>query len=279
MGNEKVFITNYNLLRLFESDDRYSMNLDKFPAILDAFKMLTLADRSRFGALDKFLSSEANDFSGFKIKRSVTVNRDGIDEMVYKPKPPAYHSSLACENLKSDYENFRIPEVIIERGEIDEFRAWFLANSELYHRDFEAFKFRLHARFGADVFVEQIKIDNSGSAEVEVLTLESLKGKIDYHIFNAKYEMDRNDVNRAVFEKHKWHYSRVYITEPGVFKNETDYPDDLVIDIVKNFNRRYIIPLKKMIIDYMILAESCNANVDKKLIEAIGFRPCSKCMR
>ena len=57
MGNEKVFITNYNLLRLFESDDRYSMNLDKFPAILDAFKMLTLADRSRFGALDKFLSS------------------------------------------------------------------------------------------------------------------------------------------------------------------------------------------------------------------------------
>jgi hypothetical protein len=198
--------------------------------------------------------------------------------MVYKPKPPAYHSSLECENLKSDYENFRIPEVIVERGEKEEFRAWFKANLDLYHRDFEAFKFRLHARFGADVFVEQIKIDNSGSAEVEVLTLESLREKIDYHIFNAKYEMDRNDVNRAIFAKHKWHYSRVYIAEPGVFENETSYSDDLVIDIIKNFNRRYIIPLKKMIIDYMILAESSSASVEKKLIEAIGFSPCRKCL-
>jgi hypothetical protein len=274
----QVYLTNYNLMRLFEEDKEYADNWKRFPKLYEAFKLLTRADQTRLGTLDAYLSSDSDAISNFKLKkRQYNDSGSQSDDMVFQTKKPAYHQNPKCERLHSDYENFKIPEIIKERGEANEYKIWFRANMDLYKSDFPAFEFRLKAKFGFDVSVERVNFDNSGSVEMNLDTIESLEAKIEYHLFNAKYEMDRNDMNRAIFEQHRFDYGKAYIVESGVFENRTPYREDEVREVLKNYNRIYIVPLKKMIIDYMILLENRDASIDMMVHNLHDFTPCRYC--
>mgnify|MGYP000352573154 CR=1 FL=1 len=64
------------------------------------------------------------------------VPRKGEDTltMVYEGNTPSYHENIECNRLRSDYENFKIPPDIRQKGKVavNEFREWFKTVEHLY---------------------------------------------------------------------------------------------------------------------------------------------------
>ena len=107
-------------------------------------------------------------------------NQTGMD-WVWEGSAPAFHCNESCDRLHSDYINVEIPPEIMDRGnhEIEKYRSFVEANSELLKSDDSRFLKRLEAQFFLKNPPKTIKGSNSGTTNIKNFDLIELKDSIE----------------------------------------------------------------------------------------------------
>lgn len=212
----------------------------------------------------------------------VLVNHDSF-QYVFENGKPAYHQTLNCPRLHSDFQNFEIPEEIIKRGqeEVEKYRAWFKDVAYLFESDddtkIEIFKERCRLRFNLDLPPKVVKRNNSGSFEIENLNLDELEKKIDDLIRSAGRFYYKSEKHTTILKKFSKLTFLANKTEPLRY-NETGYSDAEVKDILREHAEEFKYPLIHLLREWYRVKLNPNLEFEGKLLERLGFVSCSTCL-
>jgi len=199
-------------------------------------------------------------------------------EYVYEGKKPCYHKSFECERLNSKFKNFKIPNEIKQMGiqKIEEFRRWFSDIEDLYFEDKSKFNYRLRMKFGISVNVEAVAYNNSGIHEIENLDLTSIEERINKALKQAGRYYYACDKNTIILKRYS---SRTFLWKEKypLLDNNTGYSDEDVRNFLRNYEQEFKAPIKLMLQNYYRLKFNPELEIDGKLLEQLGFRPCNHC--
>jgi len=197
--------------------------------------------------------------------------------LVYEGRHPSYHQTANCQRLTAKYENFEIPEDIIKMGKekILEFREWFKTVEHLLETP-DIFVARLYSRWQINTNPRAITIDNSGSVEIEDITIEELEQKIDTTIKDAGYFCIKDEKSRRIFCEFSQHTFLAYGNK-SIYKNNTGYSDNEVKELLWEFDNKFKKQLKNMLIEYYRLKFNPDIKMEGKVLEMLGFRACRHC--
>lgn len=198
---------------------------------------------------------------------------------VFKEHQPAYHTDKSCERLHSDFTNFELPQAIIEKGdlEIERFRKWFLENQYLLETP-DTFVMRLELAFGVSYNPKAINYENSGFDELENYSVQELENKIDSLIKETGryyYATEKNTTILKDFGK----ISGCAFTENSLYNNYTGYTDAEVKTFLKDYHRRYKLPIRKLLIEYYRIKFNPDLKFADNYMEVLGFKKCGCCNR
>ena len=198
--------------------------------------------------------------------------------LIYEGKPPSYHKYADCPRLNSTYENFEIPVSIRELGkeQIQEFRKWFETVKHYLIEDPTIFVMRLGLRWGINTNPNSITINNSGSTEIENLTIEELEQKIDFTIKEAGKFYYQNEKNKSILHKYSKFTYLAYKSD-DIQNNNTIYSDDEIKELLRQYDEEFKKPLKRMLIEYYRLKYNPDINFDGFILEKLGFKECGHC--
>ena len=198
---------------------------------------------------------------------------------VYKENQPAYHTDESCERLHSDFRNFELPQEIINRGdlEIERFRKWFLENQYLLETP-DIFVMRLELAFKIKYNPKAINYENSGFDELKNNSIQDLENLIDLRLKEAGryfYAAEKNTKILRAFGKFS---GRAFLDKP--FEgNYTGYSDDEVRDFLKDYHRKYKLPIRKLLIEYYRIKFNPDLKFAENYMEVLGFKKCGCCKR
>ncbi len=198
---------------------------------------------------------------------------------VFKEHQPAYHTDESCERLHSDFTNFELPQEIIDRGdlEIERFRKWFLENQYLLETP-DIFVMRLELAFGVSYNPKAINYENSGFDELENYSVQELENKIDLLIKAAGryyYAKEKNTTILKYFGK----ISGCAFTDNPLYNNNTGYTDADVKAFLKEYHRKYKLPIRKLLIEYYRIKFNPDLKFADNYMEVLGFKKCECCKR
>lgn len=196
---------------------------------------------------------------------------------VFKEHQPAFHTTIDCKKLHSDFKNFELPREIIERGdlEIERFRKWFMENQYLLE-DPEKFVMRLKLAFKINYNPRAINYENSGFDELKNYSIQELENKIDLLIKEAGkyyYAEEKNTKILKVFGK----FSGIAFLDMLLNGNTTGYNDDEVREFLKDYHRKYKLPIRKLLIEYYRIKFNPDLKFAENLMEVLGFKKCGCC--
>jgi len=196
---------------------------------------------------------------------------------VYEGGKPAYHKSIDCGLLRSNYQNFIIPSEIREQGQqkAKEFRNWFKMNSYLLAKP-DVFVARLHAAWGIITNPAAINKDNTGWTEIENYDLAELEEKINSMVKAAGRYYYENDKNKTILRRYSKYTYLAYKKVP-IRTNDTMYSDEEIKDFLKDYDNRFKKPLKPLLVEYYRLTLNPEIELDGYLLDKLNFKPCSKC--
>ena len=197
--------------------------------------------------------------------------------MIYEGRKPAYHDKIDCMRLNSDYENFKIPEAIKERGKqvIEEFRIWFRGVEHLIDKP-DVLAMRMEAKWGIKVNPQAIVFENSGVTEIENISIGDIEQKIDQKIKDAGRFYYKSDKNKLLLGKFSKYTFLAYKNEP-IRENNTEYSDIEIKTFLKEYDKTFKKPLKKMLIEYYRLKHNPDIQMEGYLLEGLGFKTCGHC--
>lgn len=196
---------------------------------------------------------------------------------VYEGKHPAYHKATDCPRLNAKYENFEIPNDIKEKGEqtVKEFRSWFETVKHLLETP-DVFVMRLQARWNIITNPKAISRNNSGSNEIEKLTIKELEEKIDSKIKEAGRFYYANSKNTEILKRFSKCTFLAY-KDSSIYNNNAQYSDSEVKKLLKKYDSEFKKPLKKMLIEYYRLKFNPEIKMEGEILEQLGFKPCGIC--
>ena len=256
MANAKAMYDGIDLQKLgnVDTDQVFSADLSK----------ILSANEQRWLVAARMLYE---DFALF-IEHAYSKDRRTSDGLRFarKKAPPAYHLDHRCDNLHSDFEEFLIPVEVDSRGdaEVERFRAWFLKHEELLARNPDAFIARavIEFRLNGPKSMELVIKPNSGVTEVRNVRLDTI---------NAKIGMLLRDAEKLRSE----HHGAIRSYELQWRQRE---PDEPLIGVEAEW-----VALKKSIKQelrtYFQVRFNPELRFEGRLLEQIGFRPCSVCAR
>lgn len=201
-------------------------------------------------------------------------------KFVYKEQQPAYHQFDDCERLLADYSNIELPQEIKERGdaEIERFRNWFKENSYDLGKDPVRFSMRMQLAFKISINPKSINYDNSGSTNFSNVSIAELENSIDNLLRESGrfyYASEKNTSILYQFGK----ISSIAFTENPLKCNNTNYSDDEVKEFLKEYHRKFKIPLKNLLIKYYQVKLNPQLKFSENLLEALGLKLCSCCKK
>ena len=197
--------------------------------------------------------------------------------LVYEGNPPAYHKSVECPRIYTDYENFEIPEAIYAKGikVVDEFRKWFKHNKHLLDKP-DAFVFKLELIWGIKTNPKAIYLQNSGSTEVDNYNISELEKIIDDIIIEAGKIYNKNDRNRSILRRFN-RYTFLGKSKVPINNNDTGFTDEIVKPLLNEYEVLIKKPIKKFLIEYYRLTLNPNIKLEGNLLEQLGFKTCGLC--
>ena len=270
-----VYITKYNANRILEKfvlkDETFTGTLyDKPIYIFNKYEEKNLL------AYKGFMQNPSK-FISCMYKR---IQREDTFRYVYEGNSPAYHESLECERLTSNLQNFCIPEEIIAKGreEVIRFRKWFNENIELYRNNPEAFQMRMFTAFGINVSLSEITLKNTGIFRKENLSLEEIKEKLDELITDSGRFFYANSQNTTILRKYG---KRTFLAHRNVplENNDTGLSDEEVKKFLIEYEMNYKFKIIYYLREYYRISYNPNLAIDKKILDELGFRPCSSCCK
>ena len=195
----------------------------------------------------------------------------GYSEYVFPPGAPRYHANRACKTLLQDFENFRIPEEIKERGgdEIARFREFARANRNLV-RDGrkDVFEVRLQNHFNLTEPIDEVLYENSG-VELLVENWADLDlGQLGVELRHAADQLQaigETDGGEKALRDYR------YAAPVKALKIGNLTPDARQVLTVK-------MKLISLLTRYTIKKYSSGDQVfPKRLLQVYGFQPCGLC--
>jgi hypothetical protein len=201
------------------------------------------------------------------------LTRDTLN-FVFEGKPPAYHKTIDCNRISSDYENFQIPETIKDKGKetVKKFRKWFLENQYLLDKP-DIFIARLKMKWGIVSNLKNVNKDNSGYTKFENLTPKQIEERIDSLIKRAgRLYYEETEILKR-FNKYAYLGNE---SEP-IKNNNTGFSDRKVKEVLSFFENNIKKPLKPLLIEYFRVTINPELNLNDRILEQLGFKPCQQC--
>lgn len=198
---------------------------------------------------------------------------------VFKENQPAYHTDEGCERLHSDFRNFELPQAIIEKGdlEIERFRKWFRENYHLLE-DPVSFVFRLKMAFNIEYNPKAINYENSGFDELKNYSIQELENKIDLLVREAGRYFYAEEKNTKILRAFGKFSGRAFLDKP-LEGNYTGYSDYEVRDFLKDYHKKYKLPIRKLLIEYYRIKFNPDLKFAENYMEVLGFKKCGCCQR
>jgi hypothetical protein len=273
---ERVYITRANLNRhvLWKSKmNHLDLSGEIYKVAISYFNRL---EKNQLLAVQELLENPKNYFDKIYVP---FVPKDTYT-LVYEEQQPAFHTSVECPMLQSDYKNYEIPNEIRDRGvqAVVEFREWFKTVEHLVDTQPDVFVFRLEQKYGIVTNVNAIDIKHTPARSISNQSYESIEKEIDNLLteageFVSKSERNSNILNSFAKLAFKW-------SDPSpIIPNNTGYADLEVKDVLREFELSYKNPLKKMLIEYYQYKLNPTLGMAKSVMEALGFRLCGGCER
>jgi hypothetical protein len=247
--------------------------------------MLTNAEKRRLLAIRNFF--EASDV--FIEQRFGKARGKHDEHMIFEGSPPAYHTTAECERLNSDYTNYEIPEQIMDMAKADpglkaRFRQWFKDNCYLldetnpkYQPTF--FLLRIRADFKVDIRdIRQVVRPNSGVTQARNASLEEVQAEIDTILKDAGRWFYASATNTSILRAFQKRTYLAYRATP-LPENKTGHSDGEVKAFLQDYDRRFKKPLKEKLIFYYRIRYNPDLTFEGKLLDQVGFLPCSHCHR
>lgn len=269
-----AYITSYNTHKIVTRNNFKNVNLS---GQVYKFKiyMLNKYDENCLLAIQELMKNPENYFKHIYNPIVVCDSK----KYVYKEHQPAYHTDKDCKRLHSDFTNFELPQEIKERGdlEIERFRKWFMENKCLLD-DPEKFVFRLEQAFKIKYNPRAINYENSGFDELKNYSVEELETKIDSLIKEAGryfYANEKNTKILKIFGK----FSGIAFLDKPLEGNFTGYSENEVRNFLKDYHRKYKLPIRKLLIEYYRIKFNPDLKFAENYMEVLGFKKCECCKR
>lgn len=269
-----AFITSYNTHKIVTRNNFKNVNLS---GQVYRFKlyMFSKYEENCLLAIQELMKNPENYFK--HIYDPIVINDS--KKYVYKEHQPAYHIDKDCKRLHSDFTNFELPQEIKERGdlEIERFRKWFSENQYLLETP-DVFVMRLKLAFGISYNPKSIIYENSGFAEVKNYSVEELENKIDFHIKEAGRYFYAEEKNTKILRAFGKVSGRAFLDIP-LEGNYTGYSEYEVKHFLKDYHRKYKLPIRKLLIEYYRIKFNLNLKFAQNYMEVLGFKKCECCKR
>ncbi len=211
----------------------------------------------------------------------------------------AYHCDAECDLLNKDFDGILLPKKIKEKGDakVEEFRIWYKENMHLLDegKD-ERAKFQLHlwAKFGLELRdIDHLHKGNSGSTDFENYSLEEVCNEM-LKLTNSFKEWVLNDPDKNLQELRKYSFFDIAYNGKCTYLGNPDYKKEEHLNDIRNRNQSrfseeeirscleeahntFKLPMIELLKKYYMIKYNSNNKVDRNVLEALGFKPCSQC--
>ena len=225
-----------------------------------------------------------------------------------KHSSPAYHSEPGCPFLRSNFKNYRIPASIRFKGvqtakgiesiedkkltekeirivieNVRKYRIWWEQKGfKLLNDDKDLFLMHVNNKFQPDPRVRDIKEfewANSGIEEVENSSLKAIEDDIDKLIKESGKYYYQSKKHIIILKKYAKWTSSVYKEDKSFPDNHTGYTDNEIRSLLKEYNKSFKYPLKKLLKEYYRRKNNPDLAINETLISQLGFKPCGHCCK
>ncbi len=193
--------------------------------------------------------------------------RKDTGNFVWEGGTPAFHSSIGCPVLTSNFLNLEIPPEIKKQGEtsIERYRVFVKQNSKLLKENQSSFIDKLEARFLLINRPKSISYSNSGTSQISNYNLEELKATIDELISSAQSFMSSSESTRTIIK------NQGYGTHKVKKAKEKGHP--------LHRWHQYKVDLKRLLKEYYQIRFNPELRFERSLLEQVGFKPCQECFK
>ena len=269
----RVYITRANSMKILRKLDFSNLNIEGVVYSKPIF-FLNKREEQALLAYKEFVMNPE------KFIEEIYQRVEIIDNFryVFEGESPCYHRREDCERLHSEFRNYEIPQTIRERGldEVQRYRAWFKDNMYLLDGKKDVLEMRIYVAFGVHVRAEEIIKDNSGIKTIENLELNHLEEKLNDLIKEAgRYYYKSIKHTKILKQYSKFAFLGTY-NEP-LYNNNTGYSDDVVKELLVEYEERYKKPIIDMLYNYYRIKFNPELEMEGYLLEQLGFRPCVHC--
>ncbi len=273
-NNNEFFVTNANIKRtLFDIDKSGETSSGLiYKTELNFLNKLEKQSLLQY----KYLFEFPEDF--LKKYRSKIIIRNS-KKFIFNESSPAYHSSMECLLLNSDFINFQIPEEIIYRNEQEYYEEWFKtnyrpeANSALSLSD--AFKERHYLRWKC--FPIKVDYNNSGVIYYENLTLPELELIIDQHLVDIEIFINSSSQHKDILNRMATQ-SYLYRDHTRIKSYNTVIEGEKIVQILELFEINYKRPLLNHLREYYRIKFNPKLIFGQNILVELGFKHCSTCL-
>ena len=268
------FITNYNLARIAEG---YQVDLSTAGELYKKpIYFFNKAEKEKLLKIKELL--KINEDKGIRAFAKIERDTD-TQSLVFEGGSPAYHDLINCPTLNAEYLNFPIPQKVKEENRIGEFRKWFKANMHFVLSGNEIiFRKRLAEEFDVEL-KGKIQIANSGPTNFEDLTLDELEARIDAILLDAaSFYKKSSGTEQKVISKYGAR-AFLYNSKYEIKDNDTGMHVDELRAFLYSYDTKFKTPLKDLLKKYYMVKYNPNLEFKGSLLEQIGFKKCSKCVK
>jgi hypothetical protein len=209
-------------------------------------------------------------------KKRVTVDSK---QFIFEGAKPSYHTYSDCQNLKSKYNNYEIPQEIKDRGddEIYKFRTWFKQNQNYLEEKPDLFIFKLKIAFNLGVLPSAVVYDNSGITEIDNLNLNDLESRIDNILKLAGSFYTDNPDKQTILKRFQKYTFLAYSKNP-IKNNDTQLSDDELKSLLFEYDMKFKKPFKELLLQYYMVKFNPELKFNGLLLEQLGFKICQNCL-
>ena len=267
-----AYITNHNLKRIIEQGNFEFLNLTG-EVYKTPISFLSKAEKKQLLTIKELLENPEKYLKGNL--KPIKVRDTG--KYIHPEKQPAYHLNEDCIRLTADFIEFEIPEEIKKGGynKIEEFRDWFADNLHLLQFDkAKEFVRNLEIKYGIKRKPEEVFYYNSGKYDFKKTVTILIENKIDELLNKIELYFRESVKNQKILNSLSKASGLVFVKGKTI-DNQTEYPDNEVIGILKEFHKKFKIPFREMVINWY--KSKANTKFDEKALKALGFRLCVAC--
>jgi len=200
----------------------------------------------------------------------------------YEGGTPAYHSTLDCTRLNSNFDSYEIPVEIKKKGKdaVISFMKFFAQNRELLDTNPDAFYGKMTAAFALKTLLKPANYKNSGSQLIEITDLAELEATINKLLLDFQDLYWRSTPHKRMMMNRFMRLTFLAFppySQNIIQNNETGFSDTEVREFLTYFAETYKVPIIKYLKDFYRIYFNPELAFEGELLEILGFKKCSHC--